>query len=205
MSYLILSSPRPAMQVLHGNEYAVSIYDGHKEEWTLMGFSAWGWCYAPLLLTTFIAQTTMPSHCKAAAWPSASEFTFVSRFSSNVSECIINHVSASSVQDTHSFGDCLDYNITWKPVIWINIGRQKESNPSLLPQISWHHQTCMLKEKMQFQTNCMEHITTGLDNIGYLTWKNGIRLHLSSWDGRAICSHSKIHPCRACGELFSQG
>lgn len=44
-----------------GNEYAVSIYDGHKEEWTLMGFSAQGWCYAPLLLNTFIAQTTVPT------------------------------------------------------------------------------------------------------------------------------------------------
>lgn len=55
------SSTSLLCRCLIGNEYAVSIYDGHKEQWTLMGFSSWGWCYPPLLLTTFIAQTTVPS------------------------------------------------------------------------------------------------------------------------------------------------
>lgn len=104
------------------NEYAVSIYDGHKEEWTLMGCSAWGWCYAPLLLTTFIAQTTVPSPCEAMAWPSASEFTFAPYNSIN------SHVSTSSAQETYLFEGLLGKIISWMPVIWIDKGNEKSSN-----------------------------------------------------------------------------
>lgn len=43
------------------NECAVSVYDGRKEEWTLMGFSAPGWCSTPFPLNTFIAQSTVPT------------------------------------------------------------------------------------------------------------------------------------------------
>lgn len=61
-----------------GNEYAVSIYDGHKKEWTLMGFISWGWCY-PSFLPPYLLLRWL-----AAGWLNAKEFMFALRWCQRV-------------------------------------------------------------------------------------------------------------------------
>ena len=124
-----------------GNEYAVSIYDGHKEEWTLMGFSAWGWCYPPITTQTFIAQTTVPPPCLAVAWPSASESTFALYKCQRVHQQPRVHFRCpSDLLIWRLIG--LEYELNAQDVNgWRQVRRVCTSNLSRLPQVSWQCST----------------------------------------------------------------